>query len=95
VSSQPVCLHCSARRASQARGLCHRCYPELSIRLRYPIARRKRRFYPAGLGCKEYRRELPHPTTARPGSEAKVAVLAYRAENELLLWHPRDARLPD
>lgn len=33
------------------------------------------------------------PTTALPGSEEKVAILAERARLGLSLWHPRDARL--
>lgn len=34
------------------------------------------------------------PTTALPGSPAKVAVLEQRAEADRALWHKRDARIP-
>ena len=38
-------------------------------------------------------RTEPEPTTALPGTEAKVAVMAERATLGLPLWHERDARL--
>jgi len=34
------------------------------------------------------------PTTALPGSEEKIRVLAQRARLGVPLWHPLDARLP-
>lgn len=37
-------------------------------------------------------RPIPtHPTTARPGSPAKVAVMALRQSRGEGLWHPDDA----
>lgn len=42
--------------------------------------------------CAAPRRKLAEePTTARPGSVAKVAVLAARALAGEMLWHPDDA----
>jgi hypothetical protein len=35
------------------------------------------------------------PTSALPGSKAKVTVLAERVERKLPLYHPDDARLGD
>jgi hypothetical protein len=35
------------------------------------------------------------PTSAAPGTAAKVAVLAERVERNLPLWHPDDAKLAD
>src|SRR5687767_6978013 len=37
----------------------------------------------------------PHPTDHPPGTEGKVAVMAWRWENEYHIHHPGDARLSD
>jgi hypothetical protein len=37
--------------------------------------------------------KLPEPTTALPGTEAKVRVLEHRAHLGQALWHPLDAKL--
>jgi len=35
----------------------------------------------------------PEPTTARPGTAAKIAALADRLQDGQDLWHPDDAQL--
>lgn len=35
-------------------------------------------------------RQMPEPTTARPGSEEKIRVLCERASLGQSLWHPDD-----
>lgn len=47
---------------------------------------------PASSGFAGFR-PLPAPTSARPGSEAKIAILAERADAGVQLWHPLDNSL--
>lgn len=86
------CRHCGRTRYMEARRLCHRCYKDPAIR---PLYRPKGG--PDGGGMRGIGlgniQSLPlpeSPTDARPGSEAKIAVLAARAAAGRRLWHPRD-----
>jgi hypothetical protein len=49
------------------------------------------KFARRGVRDKNGRAPLPEPTAARPGTEAKVRVLAERARLGLALWHPLDS----
>lgn len=40
-------------------------------------------------------RQFDEPTDALPGTEAKIQVLRYRAEHELEMFHPDDAKWND
>jgi len=69
--------------------LCWKCFYQPSIRAQYPstskFARRGE-----GIGC--IQAPLPaFPTTAMPGTPAKITVLAERARLKQSLWHPEDA----
>ena len=76
-------------RNGSAGGLCRRCSRDPAVKLRFPSTSKYVR-KGAGLGCRGYR--LPDaPTSAAPGSPAKVAVLEERARLGLALWHPLDA----
>jgi hypothetical protein len=33
------------------------------------------------------------PTSAKPGSAEKIAILAERVKNKMSLWHPDDTRI--
>lgn len=90
-----ACRHCHHRKVRPgSRGLCSACYygPN-SVRHEYasgsPFARR-------GVGHgRDLGLKLPKPTTALPGTKAKLAVLAERAARGLALHHPDDAREDD
>ena len=84
-----ICLHCHNRPVSRPRGLCWTCYYQPGVRDRYsPIGKFGRRgildFNGSGAPA-------AMPTPALPGSAAKVAVLARRAQLRQCLWHPLDA----
>jgi small neutral amino acid transporter SnatA (MarC family) len=84
-----VCLHCKTRRRARAGGLCHGCYFTPAIRMMYPPTEHPKH-YSSPVGQKAPTR-LPTPTSARPGTEEKVRVLAQRAGSGEQLWHPLDA----
>jgi hypothetical protein len=64
--------------------LCWTCFEERAIRQLYP--------YQAGKFTRRGHGEapLPEPTGARPGTEAKMAVLEGRARRREHLFHPLD-----
>lgn len=45
---------------------------------------------------RDYQPDRPasSPTTARPGSDHKVLVIAQRLKRREELWHPEDERMP-
>lgn len=93
------CRECNDPR-SRWRGLCKVCYADPAIRAKWPKlstagrALPKRGNFARNLyGLK--RRAAPIPTTAEPGSELKIAVLAARFQARQELWHADDAKLPD
>ena len=85
-----MCMHCHYRKASP-RGLCFACRSKREIQALYPPTSAHARH---GLGQTAAMR-LPKPTTALPGTEAKVLVLIARAAANELLFHPHDARADD
>lgn len=88
----PLCRHCRRLRATRPMGLCWTCYYTPGVRSLYPstskYARRGvRDFVISVVGSP---RLPPEPTTALPGSEEKIEVLAERARLGVSLWHPDD-----
>lgn len=86
---KPHCRHCVKRKAVRARLLCDPCYSSAEIRDLYPP---KSVYARRGVGASEPASD-PEPTTAAPGTEGKILVLAARALAGERLWHPEDARL--
>jgi hypothetical protein len=85
---RPPCRHCG-RPACRPRGLCWACYHKPGVRDLYPSASK---FARRGSGLGSGRAPLPDaPTSALPGTEAKVLVLIERARKRQSLWHPDDA----
>jgi hypothetical protein len=83
------CRHCGRLTPVAPRGLCRPCYLAPHVRSLYPPARAGRDPALGGLA------PMPtEPTTALPGTPAKVAVLCRRAAQGEALWHPEDAALP-
>lgn len=74
-----ACLACHRPRSSRSPGLCGRCYLDAELAAIY-----------AEVGLTEPTR-LPAPTSHRPGSPGKLAVLEQRAKGGFKLWHPGDA----
>ena len=81
--SRGLCRHCHKRSCVRPRGLCGRCYNDIETRDLYPAQSRYRETnrVPA----------LPDSaTTARPGTEEKVAVMAARFAAGRAVFHPDD-----
>ncbi|MER3416877.1 MAG: hypothetical protein C4297_11790 [Gemmataceae bacterium] len=86
-----VCRHCHESVVSRPRGLCWRCYYTPGVREQYAPKGFTQRL---AIGFRDP--PLPEkPTRARPGSRAKIRVLAKRAARGVQLWHPLDVRLED
>ena len=83
-----VCLHCSKRPVNRPRGLCWSCYYTPGVREQFPSTSK---FARRGVGNFTGNAPLPTPTSARPGTPEKVAVLEERARMKQNLWHPLDA----
>ncbi len=84
----PRCQHCGIRRATRPRQLCDFCARIHAVRVLYPLPERDKtcRGRPGNGGY-----QLPaEATKARQGTEAKVLVLAARAEAGSALFHPLD-----
>jgi hypothetical protein len=80
-----VCRHCCRNKPNRPRGLCWTCYYTPGVRGLFE------RRSPRGLDDFVGEGHMPEPTTAKPGTPEKVAVLAARAEAGQRLWHPDDA----
>lgn len=85
-----ACRHCGAVRASRPKGLCWTCYYTPGVRARYESTSKFSR-----RGTDEGSSSLlpPEPTQAAPGTEAKMQVMALRAQAGVALHHPADARI--
>ncbi len=85
------CLHCKRLRHLRPRQLCSRCFGSVEVRALYPVSESSsaRR----GVAGGNQSHPLPMPTSAMPGSEGKIRVLAERAAAGERLWHPDDAKL--
>ena len=81
-----TCRHCRRMHVSRPKGLCWRCSESKAIRERYPAAGYAR--------YDDHYRKPPLPalpTSAGPGSEEKIAVMAQRFAHEEQLFSPDDA----
>lgn len=86
-TARPLCRHCMKEPASRSRGLGWRCFYTPGVRDLYE----PKRF--TELGTAHVHRPPPAaPTTAAPGTPEKMAVLIQRAKDEVLLYHPADAK---
>lgn len=88
----PRCKHCRKNKPSKRRGLCHACHAIPYIRNAYPP------LAPQGNKVYEFdtKKDIPMPkrsTTAAPGSEEKISVLAARFAARKALFHPSDSPL--
>ena len=84
-----LCRHCNRVPSNRPRGLCWSCYYRPGVRELYPSTSK---FARRGVADRVGRVPLPRtPTSAPPGSEAKVLVLMERANKRQSLWHPADA----
>ncbi|MGE3809161.1 MAG: hypothetical protein AB7K24_31235 [Gemmataceae bacterium] len=80
-----LCRHCGRVRSNRPRGLCWSCYYAPGVREMFPSTSKFAR-----RGVKDGFAAPAEPTSARPGSKEKVAVLAQRAGLGQQLWHPHD-----
>lgn len=90
-----LCVHCKRNKGVQGGGLCSGCWRRPEIRLLHPAnAKHSARGLVAGNRAAPLDEE---PTMAIPGSVEKQAVMAWRAEQGLAIFHPRDypAGIPD
>lgn len=88
-----LCRHCRQRIAARGkRTLCRACHTNQTIRAQYaPVqACLSSNHEPDFFGG----HELPaEPTSARPGTEEKIAVMAERVQQRVSLHHPLDGRV--
>lgn len=85
-----ICRHCRKSSVNRPRGLCWSCYYHPGVKELYPSTSKYAR---RGVGNFAGAAPLPpNPTTAIPGTPAKVAVLEQRAKLGQALYHPADAR---
>jgi hypothetical protein len=85
-----VCRHCHKNRVARPRGLCQKCFYAPGVRDLYPLSGSK--FARRGHGCEPTGRLADEPTTHKPGTAEKAAVLQARAAAGVSLFHPHDAR---
>lgn len=83
-----LCRHCVRFVANRPRRLCWRCFAQPEVRGRYPPLGAA-----SGVGADHDAEPLPalEPTAACPGSEAKIRIMAARAERGEQIFHPLDA----
>ena len=85
-----TCVHCGQVGNIGRRDLCKLCYRQKHIRRLYPRVWRDNR---VGAGLVRPANPIPFvPTTALPGTLAKILVIEERLANCLPLFHPDDAR---
>lgn len=85
-----VCCHCGRHRwiRCPARRLCEPCWRNPAIRHQHPLPANLVKFSLKGILLSA--QATPEPTAAIPGTEAKIEVLAGRAERGENLWHVLD-----
>lgn len=82
------CRHCGRKKVNRPKGLCWPCYYSPARNLYASTSKFARR----GVGHDaSINGRLPVPTTAKPGTPEKMAVLAGRVERGELMFHPADA----
>lgn len=79
------CVHCGHIPANRPRGLCNKCYRNMSIRNLYGATGRYGILDFMGSAKKT------EPTMSLPGTQDKVAIMMERAERGETLWHHADA----
>ena len=85
-----VCKHCGGPKANRPRGLCYWCYHDPEIRAEYP--KQSTSSNHRGFGNEQVAKPLPAEATDEvPGTEAKIDVMAARAEAGFQIFHPEDA----
>jgi hypothetical protein len=93
VRYRPRCVHCGRRQRNRPRRLCGPCHDRPEIRELYPVVKNSGRAYVNR--CAAGGRPLPRrPTSALPGTPAKIRVMASRDARGELLHHPMDAQRP-
>lgn len=88
---KPRCVHCGVYSQCRPRKLCYPCSSSKEIRTLYSGSDSKFAKLTASANYNGPA-PLPTPTTAKPGTEEKIAVLTERALNLQLLFHPEDAK---
>jgi hypothetical protein len=83
------CKSCQLRPGNRPRGLCNRCYMNLTIRESMPTI--PQNFEVSPVPVTGPFPEPAYPTSAYPGTPEKIAILEARAMAGELLWHPLDA----
>ncbi|QEL14008.1 hypothetical protein [Limnoglobus roseus] len=84
-----VCRNCGRAKVNRPRGLCWSCYYTPGVKDKFPSTSKYAR---RGEGNFNGNAPLPAiPTTAAPGTQEKLDVLAMRAKLKQALWHPLDA----
>lgn len=87
------CRQCLRKARARFRGLCTYCYTPADF-ITPPRRKKARNPLPLPKRVKPYvPRPTPQPTTARPGSEDKIAVLAERLAQGQPLWAEKDLTL--
>src|SRR5262245_18184497 len=90
MSAPPVCRHCCnpSRRVNRPRGLCWSCFYNPAVRDLYPPQSQVHDDPPA-----DTRPPPPRPTSAEPGTEAKILVMVARARRRHELHHSDDRKV--
>ena len=83
-----VCRACGQSKRNRARGLCNPCWKNADIRDEYPSLSP---FGNRGSGLFNYHPPPTVPTSALPGTEAKILVMQQRASMRQPLFDDRDA----
>lgn len=78
-----ICRHCSRPTRRAGRGLCWRCWRDRAIRDRYAVVAQFSGGDAGRMGREVQLRKLTSPTSARIGTEERIAVMQQRAEQRL------------
>jgi hypothetical protein len=91
-----ICKNCARVVHNQGRGLCSGCYRRPEVREQFPANERYAASHPLALGnagfSNDERKLPPCPTSAIPGSEAKIQVMIERLLQGYHLHHPLDPK---
>lgn len=90
MSDNGRCVHCDKHKATRARGLCDRCHRNRDIREIYPA---KAGWWGNDNDHMRSSRTPSEPTSALPGTEERIVVMALRAERGEKLHHPEDKQI--
>ena len=85
------CRHCGKIPANRPRQLCRICWMDMSIRTQYETLSKYGRRIETEEVKTRHDYPLPlTPTSAQPGSEEKIQVMAHRYECGQAIFHPLD-----